>query len=79
MYSTATYSTVGCPPWIDNCSASEKITRVTTETIPIHTTVYPIVPVTEVVTVTVTENFRPVISTVYITSLSTVLACPSSR
>ncbi|KAJ5725609.1 uncharacterized protein N7483_006966 [Penicillium malachiteum] len=73
-----TYGTVDCPPWIENCSASEKTTRVTTETIPIHTTVYPIVPVTDVITVTVTEQVYPALSTVYITSLSTVLDCPSS-
>jgi chitinase len=71
VYSTRAYTITSCAPTVTNCPA--KIGSVTTETIALYTTIYPVKP-----SLTPQPPSGFTISTVYTTNIYTITKCPST-
>jgi hypothetical protein len=72
VYTTTTYTVTKCPPSVQNCPYG----HLTTETIPLYTTVYPITPAGPQVTNAGNEELGLTTSTAYSTTIYTVTKCP---
>jgi chitinase len=81
---TEVHTLTACPSFVRDCPASEQTTYVTTETIDIYTTICPVTatetsaPDAQITTQAPLPEHEITISTVYQTSVYTIIACPLS-
>jgi hypothetical protein len=81
---TEVHTLTACPSFVRDCPASEQTTYVTTETIDIYTTICPVTttetsaPDALITTQAPLPEHEMTISTVYQTSIHTIIACPLS-